>query len=254
MSFKTIRIIISQPRIADHPSEWSCSVEELLAFGEQVKVAAAACDAPDAPLVVSEKGCRWCKTKATCPALAAHVASVVANTAPVPQEEIMAAFEDLTAAKPAQEGTDYLGSAMTAVDMVEKWCKAVRAETEARLLAGTPVPGFKLVKGRRGHRKWSDSDEVEKMLKKWDVKVRDMYSLSLISPTEAERRMATEWIDETGAPHAPIVGPRNWGKLKAMVTQSEGSPSVAPASDKRPALEINAVTDEFTNLELDDLL
>jgi len=34
----------------------------------------------------------------------------------------------------------------------------------------------------------------------------------------------------------------------AHVTQSEGKPSVAPATDKRPALAVSSVADDFRDL------
>ena len=39
----------------------------------------------------------------------------------------------------------------------------------------------------------------------------------------------------------------------SVITQSNGKPSVAPASDKRPALVVKPVADDFDNLNNDDL-
>ena len=50
---------------------------------------------------------------------------------------------------------------MEAVGFVEDWCKAVRAETERRLLNREEVPGFGLELGRQGPRKWTDKEAVE---------------------------------------------------------------------------------------------
>jgi hypothetical protein len=210
--FKTVRMVIHQPRLGA-VSEWVQTIEELEAFGLQVAEAAAATAKSDAPLAPSAKGCRWCKAKATCPALRAEV------------EEL---FEVVPEAAPE----DTLATAMSKVDLVETWCKAVRAETERRLLAGEPVDGFKLVQGRRGARAWGDKAEAEALLKKLRLKVDEMYDLSLISPTKAEK------LHEAGT-----IGPRQWSKVVELVTQSDGKPSVAPVSDKRPALVTSAVSD-----------
>lgn len=228
--FSTVRLVISQPRLGA-VSEWPVSVTDLLAFGERVKAAAAACDQPDAPLVPSEGACRWCKAKATCPKL---------------QGEVLEMFEAVDP-KDASLPADNLALAMSKVGLIEGWCKAVRAETERRLLAGEAVAGWKLVQGKKGNRKWSDAEEAEALLKGFKLKLEDIYDLSLISPTTAEKRAA-----------AGTIGPRRWKKLLPLITQSEGSPSVAPASDKRPALPVSAVTDEFEvltpELSADDLL
>ena len=61
-----------------------------------------------------------------------------------------------------------------------------------------------------------------------------MYDLSLISPTTAEKLAG-----------AGTIGPRQWKKVIPLITRSEGSPSVAPESDKRPALVVGGNTDDF---------
>lgn len=210
--FKTVRMVIHQPRLGA-VSEWVQTVEELEAFAVRVAESAQYTEDPDAPLVPSTKGCRWCKAKATCPALRA---------------EVDALFEVVPEAAPE----DTLATAMSKVDLVDAWSKAVRAETERRLLAGEPVNGFKLVQGRRGARAWGDKTEAEALLKKLRLKVDEMYDLSLISPTKAEK------LHEAGT-----IGPRQWSKVVELVTQSDGKPSVAPVSDKRPALVTSAVSD-----------
>ena len=139
---------------------------------------------------------------------------------------------------------DPLAAAMAAVDLIEDWCKAVRAEVERRLLAGVPVPGYKLVEGRRGSRSWASKEEAEATLKSMRLKVEEMYDLSLISPTSAEKLAK-----------AGTIGPRQWPKLQGLITQSNGKPSVAPESDKRPALVMTPPADEFDDLTTaDDLV
>jgi hypothetical protein len=117
---------------------------------------------------------------------------------------------------------------------MEMFCKAVRAETERRLFAGTEVPGFKLVEGKRGNRAWVNAEEAELQLKGMRLKTEQMYDLKLISPTTAEKLAK-----------AGVIGPRQWKKLQEQYAQSQGKPSVAPANDKRPALTVAATTDDF---------
>jgi hypothetical protein len=112
---------------------------------------------------------------------------------------------------------------------------------ESELFSGRPVPGYKLVQGKKGNRKWSSESEAEAMLKGFKLKVEEMYDLKLVSPTTAEKLAK-----------AGTIGPRQWPKLQGFITQSEGSPSVAPESDKRPALEIKPAVDDFENLEPQD--
>lgn len=240
--FKRVRLVIVQPRL-DHISEWVIPVEELDRFAERVKERAYHAlqvlnvEKPGAYVHhcrPAEKPCRFCKAKAICPALTNHVLSTVADdfvdtTEPVaPQIEHAAerTFDNAT-----------LGNLLSAVDLVEAWCKAIRAKAEAELLAGNPVPGFKLVEGRRGARRWANEGDVEETMKSMRLKLEEMYDFTLISPTTAEK------LHKAGT-----IGPRQWPRLQSLITQSEGKPSVAPATDKRPALVIQATADEFSNV------
>lgn len=244
-TFTEARVAISQPRLSAKPAEWEVSIEDLERFGREVKIAAASvteariCWANksadfDEFLIPSDKGCKWCKVKGTCNKLAQHVTSTVLGD-----------FEDLTQARVEQAIKDVpvrddnnLANAMECVDLIEDWCKAVRADVERRLLAGGQVPGFKLVEGRAGARKWTDEAQAEAVLKGMRLKQEAMYDFKLISPTTAEKLAKAE-----------TIGPRQWPKVEALITRSAPKPSVAPASDKRPALVIKPVHEEFPNLE-----
>lgn len=135
----------------------------------------------------------------------------------------------------SETSDNYLPMAMAKVEMVEQWCKAVRAETERRLLAGQPVTGYKLVQGRAGNRDWKDAKAVEDMMKK-TFRMRDdqVYDFRLISPTKAEKTFKEN--------------PKRWANLQEQIVRSEGKPSVAPATDKRPAMDIKPVLDDFQGL------
>jgi hypothetical protein len=123
---------------------------------------------------------------------------------------------------------------MSKVGMVEDWCKAVRAEVERRLLAGQTVDGYKLVEGRRGNRTWSDEGAVEKLFKSFRLRQEEMYDLKLISATKAEKLLKEN--------------PKRWAKTEQLITRSDGKPSVAPATDKRPAMDVKPVLDDFQGL------
>lgn len=228
--FATARIIISQPRLGAW-SEWSLTVDALLAFGEQVKAAAAACDLPDAPRTPSTDACRWCRAAATCPALKNEVLDLFDNVNPSDAETL----------------SEDLGDALGKVGMVEAWCKAVRGETERRLLAGDQVKGYKLVQGRMGNRKWTSVQEAEETLKALRLKKEQMYDFTVISPTAAEKLCQVDLV--TGK---PAIGARQWKKVFPLITRSEGQPSVAPESDKRPALVLHAADADFADVSGDD--
>jgi hypothetical protein len=256
--FETVRMAISQPRIKRAPSEWDCSVEELEAWGRSTaRSAVASClnasailspdqggmtttEWEDTFLRPTEKGCKFCRAKATCPALRAEVAATVSPSIDkaTPEE-----FESMMIATPgAAVDEAWLAACLSKVDLIEDWCKSIRAETERRLLAGDNVPGFKLVQGKRGARQWTDAKVAEETLKTMRVKLEDMYDFKLISPTTADKLAK-----------AGTIGPRQWPKLQSLITQSEGKPHVAPDSDSRPALVVTPVVEDFSDVTADDL-
>ena len=238
--FDTVTMVIHQPRL-NHVSEYSIPVQELLQFGYVVQVKAkdvsAAITYQDQLdtwngdyLNPGEKQCKFCKAKATCPALRAEMAEVVGGSADLSD------FADMIPQEVTSETSDnYLPIAMSKVDMVEQWCKAVRAETERRLLAGQPVTGYKLVQGRAGNRDWKDPKAVEEMMKK-TFRMRDdqVYDFKLISPTKAEKTFKEN--------------PKRWANLQEQIVRGEGKPSVAPATDRRPAMDVKPVMDDFRDL------
>lgn len=243
--FEKVTLVIFQPRISRKPSEWDTTVEDLEKWGRSTARSAVntakhavtyadisnANDWEDTFLRPGEEQCRFCRGKAECPKLREEVALTVSGAieAPMTPDE----FEDLTIIEPGESTSDeYLSLAMAKTKLIEEWISAVRAEVERRLLAGKSVPGYKLVQGKQGNRAWTSKAEAEEVLKGMRLKLEEMYDRTVISPTTAEKLLAKD-------------SPRRWAKLQAYITRSEGQPSVAPVSDKRAALEIKPVADEF---------
>jgi len=141
-----------------------------------------------------------------------------------------------TPAKIGHLTNDQIGDLLAATDFIEACCKAVRAKAEAELLAGRPVAGHKLVQGKQGNRAWGDEAGAEAVLKSFRLKQDQMYSFKLINPTTADKLLAKEQ-------------PKRWAKMLPFITRSEGKPSVAPKSDKRPALVLAPPEDAFSNLD-----
>jgi hypothetical protein len=212
---ETIRLTIVQPRLGHIETE-TMSVDELRQWiGDEVETALAASTAPDAPRTPGEKQCRWCAHKANCPELAAHSMAVA--------QEGFDAVDDV-----ADLSLEKVGEILSKFDMIENWIKAVRDRAYRSLEKGEEVPGWKLVAGRRGTRKWSDDLAAEMALRKVrKIKVADILPPKLISPAQAEK----------------LIG-KDHKILAEMVVQSDGKPTIAPADDRRPALSFDP-TDGF---------
>lgn len=235
---QSFSLVVHQPRINAKPSEWEISLDDLAIFQEQAESASfKAIGLRDAYLkgeveeqdvvehCVPGDHCRtgFCGYRANCPALAAFVTETIEADFDVIEEGHVTCV--------STNSNDNLSLKLKAVDIIEDWCKEVRAESERRMLNGEEVAGFKLVKGRRGARAWTDKETAEALLKKMRYKKEEMYDFKLISPTTAEKLMKT--------------APRRWAKLVDMIVQPEGKLHVAPESDKRPAIEITPTSDDF---------
>ena len=205
-----VKLVIHQPR-RDHLSEWTVSREDLMNFGEYVRAkarVALTCD-PGNNLYPSDKACLWCPAKATCPALREAVYAATA-----------ADFTDI------EEGPyptpDALG-------LVEMWLGAVKQAIFEKLQAFEPVPGWKLVKGREGNRKWQDEGAVEELLKSFRVPKGESHNMTVKSPAQLEK---------VG------LAPKKWAQVEGLITRSEAKPVMVAESDPRPAVE-QAKAEEF---------
>jgi hypothetical protein len=244
--YTTVSWCIHQPRLG-HIDAAECDADGLLTWAkEQLRPAADKAmylfdvrktEPPAADdFTPGDKQCKFCKAKGKCPAAAQLALNTVADD-----------FVDMTrdlepqisAAVERVQNSDgpHIAELLRQIDFIESWCKAVRARAELDLLAGKPVPGYKLVKGRAGARKWGDAQAVEQAMKGMRLKQDVMYDYTLISPTTAEKLAK-----------AGTLGERQWTKLQSLITQSDGGLSVAPESDKRPAVVITPTEDEFEAL------
>lgn len=234
--FKTIKLVICQPR-RDHLSEHTMSRVELLAFGEKARAAGeialdwAANDYKTdimGYLSPSESACLFCPAKATCPALADLVQTTVF-------EEFSTVEYDgavKTSTKPIEAGD--VPTAGT-LNLISDWVKAKEARIDSQLRSGVDMPGWKLVLGKKGNRKFTDLLKVAKLLKSLKFKKDQIYETSLIPLTKIEK----------------LVPKPKWPVFEKLITQSDPQPISVAASDKRPAWSPSVTAESFSNEEVD---
>ncbi len=235
---ETVQLFIHQPRL-QHVSQTEMSVTELEAFAAEVSAAAESCAVAretvgemkpiawqDRFLKPSESACRWCKAKATCPKLREEVMTKVLGEFPdytTPIEEQAGRL------KPEVLSPEELAHSYLDLDFIEAWIAAVRAKTYELLNHGVAIPGLKLVEGRRPAKAWADAEESEKAMKAMRLKADEMYSKKLSTPTQVMKVVKDR--------------PKLKDKIQALITQGEGKPTVALASDKRAAIVIEQFED-----------
>ena len=111
---------------------------------------------------------------------------------------------------------------------MEKWAKGLQAYAlDAAVNHGKQWAGFKVVEGK-SNRRYSNEDKVAEEAMKNGYK--DIYRRTLINLTDMERRMGKKKFQEV---------------LGKLIIKPPGKPDLVPLSDKRPAMKITNVKDEF---------
>lgn len=184
----------------------------------------------------SEKGCKWCKAKGECPAMAKANFYAVVNIAKATDEGL----EDLDAEIAVQttSATDQIEQSLRriphlsleemerfyeAIPMMNIWIEAIEGRMRTEMLQGYKSTKYKLVKGRDGKRKWNDPEEIENILKAMRLNEDEKYDKSLKSPTSMEKMMKGR--------------PKLWSQLKNKISRSSGGILVAPFEDNRESYD-----------------
>ena len=243
----TVKLTIVQPRCF-HPDgavrsqDWP--VDKLMEWVPWFKQALQLTDAPDPILNPGEDQCRFCRVRATCPALADKALKAAAAVMPdVSDGKGMAPdLTDKLVRDPSTLSPEELTYVLDHEKLIQGWLNAVHQHARDKLLRGEEVPGWKLVHGRSS-RSWKDPEEVQKELQGKSFKdgkritKKDLFTEQLISPAQAEKKLK------------PRRKPERWQQVEALIGKSEGKPVLAPVSDSRPA--IARAEDVFTKVESD---
>lgn len=235
------QLVIIQPPL-NIVDDITVDIDWLRAFEEQVSIAAGRTRIGNAELVPGEKQCKFCRAKSTCPALGAAVMSTVTNSTPSDFRNLDDTLPKRISAEIVKpDDGPQLAAAMRSIALIEEWCKGVRAEVERRLFDNLPVPGYKLVQGKAGNRKWDDEAKALDLMKKAPkLKIDDVAPRSVVSVTVAEKLFKG---DE-----------KRWSKIVAGagISQAPGKPSVAPESDPRPEYQVVSTAESFAALPAEE--
>lgn len=262
-NFQRIIIRIAQPRL-EHFHVWETTREELLRFADYVKVRAADAWVPDAPRTPSKKGCRWCRVKATCPALVEwtnravdgvfdavadefgwdgdvdpHSGALVMQ--PITKQEMVKAKQDtgtgsiakawVEPRSPTTMTTEEMAAILPMQTAIEGWFKAIREELTNRAYKhSVAVPGFKLASGREGNRKFDpevkESDLIE-TLKFIGLEDEDLYVTKLASPAHIAEKLKVRYGLKKAVADMLIDG---------LVKRKPGTPTLVPIAARRDEL------------------
>ena len=119
--------------------------------------------------------------------------------------------------------------------LISLWLKRVKAQALDTLLEGGEVPGYKVVEGRPGNRKWVDELQVADTLKAAGYAMEDITETKLLTPAAMDKALGTK---------------KAASLLEGLTDRSPGAPIVVPEVDKRPAYDrLAEAQKDFTDLE-----
>lgn len=211
-----VEMHIYQPRINNISTD-SMTVDELTTWAEKVVKPTAAKAAKGNGDYNPGAHCRFCPHAGRCRALTKTCTEYVNTHGLHVGVPVLAPHEvaDVLAMEP----------------LVSLWLKRVKDHALSTMLEGGEVPGYKLVEGRPGNRKWVDELQVAKALQDAGYKEEDYTTVSILSPAGMDKALGKARAAEL---------------LSGLVDRAPGAPIIAPESDKRPTYDRTA---EFDKLE-----
>jgi hypothetical protein len=201
---KHVHLAIVQPRL-DSISEWSLTIEELLAWGEEIKPIALRAFNGEGDFVPGEH-CKFCPAKALCRA----------------RSEQFTALEDFKQMKPPLISNEEVGEILERGMHIESWIKALKDFALTESLKGNEIPGWKAVEGR-GSRDYVDLDKAFAHLKENGIDEAILFERQPLTVAKVEKVLKTEQY-------------RTLLEEPGHVVKSSGKPTLAPAGDKRRAI------------------
>lgn len=216
-SIKTIKMTIVQPAL-HNVSDWEISREDLETWGREVLTPAAQRAVSDDP----GEPCpgEWCE-KAFCP---------LRNTCRARRDKVLA-VEAFGKKLPPMLSDAEVGEALSRGADLVSWYNALKDYALQACLSGKDVPGWKAVEGRTS-RVWDNLDAA----------FADMQSRGVAEALLWERKPVTV------AGLEKAVGKKPFAEMSAgHVTIQPGKPTLAEASDKRPAYNAAAQAFNSTN-------
>lgn len=196
-----IEAVIVQPRVVDGITSTVWDKDAMDNWENDFRQAVKATRLPNAPLVQGDH-CRWCPALGVCPAQLDDF-----NSLDEERDVSVMSNEDI-------------GHVLAKADLIRSFLDAVAIQALNRAAEGNPPPGYKLVAGRKGNRKWIKDAEGYFPVDTFP----DLYETKLLSPAKVFK-LRPDLADDK------------------LVEQSPAKPTLAPEDDPRSALTTAADLD-----------
>lgn len=203
----TVEMHIFQPRL-NNISFDTIPVKDLMEWAEKTAK-------PTADKAVKGKGkyspgehCRFCKHAGKCRALTQLCTEAIETHGLRVSVPVLAPHE--------------VADVLRMEPLITLWLKKVKEQATTTLLEGGDLPGYKLVEGKLGNRKWRDEMTVYKILEGAGYDSTEFTETKILSPSQLDKTIGKKIVAEL---------------LEEQIERAPGSPTLAPINDKRPAYD-----------------
>ena len=204
---RDISMTIFQPRLSNI-STWNTTSDELLLWAEDyLKLRAELAFRGEGEQRAGD-WCRFCKVRAVCRKRA--------------EENMRLAAYDFR--EPQLLDNEEIADILSKADELASWVSDVKGYALSALIRGEQIDGYKLVEGR-SIRKYTDEDKVADVVRNAGFEPYDHTVKGITAMTA-------------------MLGKKRFNELLgALITKPAGKPTIAPESDRRPAITINDFND-----------
>jgi hypothetical protein len=256
LDFTALKMVIVQPNCIHQDGavrDWSVDRAYLLEWKDRMAMAALRTVDPEAPLIAGS-WCDWCEAR---PCKAQQEQAYLAAQADFDDEGLPSVPE-------ASRMTDEeIGEAIKALPVIEAYAKALRGEAHRRMFSGSQIAGQKLVR-KKTNRAFplivkvaidevncvvdADTTEVEFTIAEY-IKKRAEGLLSDPEAIYAPRKLLSPaQIEKLGG--TPDAKKAMRALVKELAFKPDGSVTVAPDTDPRPAIDLASVAgDDFEEFD-----
>ena len=212
---KRVEMHIFQPRI-DNISRFETTVADLALWGAKTVRPVAEKAAKGKGTHAPGEHCRFCPHAGRCRSLTKLCTEYVETHSLRVAVPVLAPHE--------------VAEVIKMEPLISLWLRRVKEQALTTLMDGGEIPGFKVVEGKQGNRKWSNELEVAATL--GTVYLREEYTKTeLLTVAQMEKALGKARVAE-------LVG--------GLITREPGRPTIAPDTDKRPVFDRTA---DFDNLD-----
>ena len=214
---KRVEMHIFQPRI-DNISRDEITVAELLGWADKTVKPTAEKAAKGKGTHAPGEHCRFCPHAGRCRSLTKVCTEYVETHSLRVAVPVLAPHE--------------VAEVIRMEPLISLWLKRVRDQALTTMLDGGEIPGFKVVEGKQGNRKWTNDLDVNAVLMKNGYSIEEYTKTELLTVAQMEKALGKAKVE---------------GLLGELITREQGKPTIAPDTDKRPVFDRTADFDKLDN-------